>query len=74
MQCQDELAPGTDRCPHPHSLGIVLDSRHQFAELQVAHLNGLKEQPLVQPGAMLSTPFQPAADGGMVMVEDAGSG
>jgi len=72
VQRQDELTPGTDRCPHLHSLGIVLDPGHQLVQLQVAHLNSLKEQPFMQPGAMVSATFQPAVDSGRVMVEDTG--
>ena len=74
MDSQNKLAFRSDRSPHPDPLSILLGPGDQLIKLKMPNLNSAKEQPLVQPGAMLSTPFEPAADGGIVVIEDARSG
>jgi hypothetical protein len=68
---QDELASGRHGGPHPHPFGLALDLRDQFIQLNMANDHHPEEQPLVQAGAVDASPLQPAADGGVVMAEDA---
>ena len=56
MQCQDEFASGSHRSPDPDALCILLDFGHQFIQLKMAHFYGLKEEPLMQPSAVLPPP------------------
>lgn len=75
MNGQDEFALRCDRSPHPDPFGVFLNPCDQFIQLKMANLNSTKEQPLVQPEAVLATAFQPATNRRMMVSEDArGSG
>ena len=74
MDSQNKLAFRSDRSPHPDPLSVLLDPGDQLIKLKMTNLNSAKEQPLMQQDAVLASAFQPAADGGMVVIEDARSG
>ena len=74
MKSKDKLALGIDRGPDPDAFSILFHFGHQFIELQMANGQSTVEQSLMQSFAVLATAFNPAGDGGMVMVEDTGGG
>ena len=74
MKSEDELALGSDCGPDPDAFGILFDFGYQFIQLQVADGQSTVEQSLMQPFTVMAAAFNPAGDGGMVMVEDTGGG
>ncbi len=74
VESEDELALGSDSGPDPDTFGILFHFGHQFIELQMANGQSTMEQSLMQSFAVLAAAFNPAGDGGMVMVEDASGG
>ena len=74
MESEDELALCSDRGPDPNTFGILFDFGHQFIQLQMADGQSPVEQSLMEAFTVLATAFNPAGDGGVVMVEDTGGG
>ncbi len=74
MESEDEFALGGNGSPDPDAFGILFHFGYQFIKLQMANRQSTVEQSLMQPLAVMAAAFNPAGDGGVVMVEDAAGG
>ena len=74
MESEDEFALGGNRSPDPDAFGILFYFGYQFIQLQMADGQSAVEQSLMESFAVVATAFNPAGDGGVVMVEDASGG